>query len=426
MARYNCDDVRETARLFNKLLPMQPEVLGWAGRTDLRGRWAWSSAGIPMDEEALEYTHDSFAETRDQIRKELLHDLPPSFNLNSADHVAAYLYLKEFDIPGRVRKAEDPPPAFRVTKEGRVWTHGKYTVEGLALQPGAWTDSGSRPKADAKTLAVRYGSHPWVSRYLEYQTLNKLIGTYLEAFPKYLHGGRLYGTFNQAGTVSGRLSSSEPNLQNQPRRGSYGTSMRRLFKGNLIIADFSQLEPRIAAHLSQDPEMLRVFTSGDDIYKSVGAGAFGIKYWEVDEEQREVAKQLVLSMNYGAQARKVAEILSLAGFHTTQKEAKLYLARVHERFPRFFEWREEVIEGSKGDGFVTTMAGRKRHIGYTGTESAWKAERQAVNSVIQGSAADIVNATMVEVAQVAGVQILIQVHDELVCEYMQGMDTQRT
>lgn len=420
MDRYSLGDVRETAYLFNHLLPLQPKY--WDKQLELTSVLLdMECTGVPIDEAALELTRAVYTAERDSLKEQLLADLPAAFNINSGDQVAALLFLNEFELPGRVPKGEEPE-GFEITKSGRLWTTGTWRVRGFGLQPGKWTKSEKRPATDSKTLAVKYGAHPWVSQYLDYQKVDKLVGTYLETLPRYIHGGRLYGTFNQAGTVSGRLSSANPNLQNQPRRGRYGASVRRLFAGALVVADFSQLEPRLMAHFSQDPELLRVFNEDEDVYLSVGAGAFGKTYDAVTPDEREISKALVLSMGYGAQARKLAEILSVGGHPTTQKQAATYLGGVQDRFPRFFEWREEIVDQSKAAGYVTTLGGRKRHIGYDSLDSAWKAERQAVNSKIQGSAADIVNGTMLEVAHLPDVRILIQVHDELVCEYLCDVD----
>lgn len=413
---YNQRDVEDTEALFRNLLDRQPKY--WGDQVALTSVILdMECAGLPVDEEALAWTRESYTMTRDKLAEELTAGLPPSFNLNSADQVAAYLFLNTFPLKGRVRKGEELPDGFTVEKEGRLWLQGHYDVTGLGLQPGAWTDSGKRPKTDSKTLAVRYGKHAWVASYLEYQKINKILGTYLEGLPRYIHGGRLYGTFNQAGTVSGRLSSANPNLQNLPRRGQYGADMRKLFAGKLIISDFSQLEPRIMAHRSQDPKLLAVYRGGGDIYKTTATSVFGDKYHQVSAMHREICKTLVLSMGYGAQARKVAEILSVAGFPTTQKEAQHYLDGLRATYPTFFEWREATIQSARETGYITTLAGRKRHIGFDDMESAWKAERQAVNSDIQGSAADIVNATMLEVNELDLIQMLVQVHDELVMEY---------
>ena len=416
---YNSRDTADTAELFRTLRPRQPRY--WDDQIRLTTVLLnMECAGLPVDMDTLEWTRESYEQLRNDIEQELRKDLPPGFNLNSGDQVAAFLFLSEFDLPGRIRKGDPIPESFTPKKEGRLWTHGTYHVQGLGLRPGKWTDSGARPKTDAKTLAVKYGKHPWVSRYLEYAEFQKLLGTYLEGLPRYVHNGRLYGTFNQAGTVSGRLSSANPNLQNLPRRGKYGASIRSLFAGDLVIADFSQLEPRLMAHFSQDPELLRVFIEGKDIYKSLGHVVFPASV--VTPEERDICKGLVLSMGYGAQARKLAEILSVAGHPTTQSEAQRYLQATRAAYPRFFEWREEVIEEARTQGYILTLAGRPRRIGFDGVEGVWKAERQAVNSKIQGSAADIVNGTMLEVAEIPSVCMLVQVHDELVCEVISEPD----
>lgn len=415
MTKYNLDDVQTTVQLFEKLQPMQPNY--WNKQIALTDvLLGMETAGLPVKEDQLEWTRESYEVTRKQVESALTEHLPPVFNLNSGDQVSAYLFLEEFELPGRLKKGEQIPPGFKFESEGRIWMHGRYKVRGLNLEPKGWTESESRPKCDAKTLSVHYGNVPWVAQYLEYQKLTKILGTYLGPLPKFIHGGRLYGTFNQAGTVSGRLSSSEPNMQNLPRRGKYGADIRALFGGPLVVADFSQLEPRLMAHWSEDPRMLEVYRQGKDIYKVTGMGVFDEEYFRVNDHQREISKVLVLGMGYGAQSRKVAEILAVSGFPTTQKEAQRYLDAMRATYPRFFEWREEVVALSRETGYVHTLAGRKRRIGYDDIDTSWKAERQAVNSVIQGSAADVVNETMLGVSQIPGVQILVQVHDELVCD----------
>jgi DNA polymerase-1 len=416
MARYNTDDARWTAALFNTLREQQPEH--WERQIEFTGLLLdMVCAGVPMDMDAMDLARDTFTDSKVAIERELLADLPPDFNLNSQDQVAAYLFLKEFDLPGRLLTSEPVPPGFTATKTGRKWVHGVWKIKGLDLRPKptAWTGSGRRPKVDAKTLAVRYGKNPWVAAYLEWQTLDKLLGTYLNALPRFIHDDRLYGTFNQAGTVSGRLSSSDPNLQNQPRRGQYGHIMRSLFAGDLVVADFSQLEPRLFAHFSEDEELLNVYIRGADIYLKTAAAIFGKMEYTVSPAEREIAKTIVLGMGYGARARKLAEILSVGGHPTTQRQAAKYLDALYHAYPRFFEWKEEVVEQAYRSGYVTTLAGRRRHITFGG-DGGWRAERQAVNSVIQGSAADIVNETMLQISQIPSVQQLIQVHDEVVCE----------
>lgn len=415
MHRYNTDDVIWTGRLFETLLPQQPPY--WGRQVEMTSILLdMECRGVPMDVETLEWTRESLSITRDSIRADLTKDLPPAFNLNSDDQVAALLFLDSFTLPGRIRKGDDVPDGFTVVREGRLWTHGTWQIEGYGLTPGGWTDSGKRPKVDAKTLAVKYSNHPWVATYLEYQSLNKLVGTYLDALPRFIHDGRLYGTFNQAGTVTGRLSSQDPNLQNQPRRGKYGELMRKMFKGDLVVADFSQLEPRLSAHFSRDPELLRIFRQGLDIYKMMGEIVFDVPYATVNADQRDRCKELVLTMNYMGGARTMAARMSMNGYPTTQREAQKYIDATKAGLPTFYETRERIIEESHERGYITTLGGRERHIVY-GKDGSYRAERQAYNSLIQGSAADVVDGTMYQCANIESVSLLLQVHDELVFEH---------
>lgn len=407
-------DVRATCYLFEHLKGLQPEYY-WESQLPLTSVLLdMECAGLPIDEKRAEELRWAYSKTRDTLSSGLTQDLPPNFNLNSDDQVAAYIYLPEFDLPGKVHKGEEPE-GFKVEKEGRVYSHGSFPVKGLGLKPRVWTDSGSRPKVDEDTLAY-YQDNEWVRTYSDYQKVNKILTTYLGSFPRFTHGGRMYGTFNQAGTVTGRLSSSEPNLQNLPRRGELGSTIRELFRGNLIVADFSQLEPRLMAHWSEDPALTEVYREGLDVYRRTASGVFKVEYEGVSAKQREICKTIVLAMGYGAKSRRLARELTLAGYPTNERDASGYLTAMQDTYHRLFEWREEVIEDSKKSGFVTTLAGRTRKIGYDG-EGAWKAERQAVNSVIQGSAADIVNETMLIVSKLLDIDILVQVHDELVLEY---------
>lgn len=406
--KYNLEDARETNRLFLSLLPNQPPI--WDEQIALTSVLLnMECAGIPIHEGNLSTLTDTYTTRRNDLAHELTVDLPSQFKLKSGDHVAAYLFLDDFELPARYKKGQEPRD-FEPTKEGRLWVSGYHKVQGLGLEPTEWTDSGDRPKVDAMSLQ-KYKNMPWVRDYLDYQKLDKLVGTYLSSFPQYIHDGRLYGTFNQAGTVSGRLSSSNPNLQNIPRRGEIGAAVRGLFQGHLIVADYSQLEPRLMAHFSQDPSLVDAFLHNRDIYTELGKSVFQKN--KITGAERDIAKALVLSMGYGAQAKKLSEILTKGGHVTNVTTAAKYLEAMRNAYPRFFEWREEVVKGAQHSGYVETLAGRKRRV----DGSTWRSERQAVNSKIQGSAADIVNDTMLLTHGYAECRIVAQVHDELVYEY---------
>lgn len=194
----------------------------------------------------------------------------------------------------------------------------------------------------------------------------------------------------------------------------------------LVVADYSQLEPRLMAHFSQDEKMLSVYEPGGigDIYIDMASGVFGVPVEEVAKEQRNISKTLVLAMGYGAGDKKVGSILTVNGYPTTAEVGAEYVARLRDHYPRFFEWREEVIAHVKRAGYVQTIGGRHRRLKAQFIDRRnWKnvgyGERQAVNAIIQGSAGDIVRRTMVRSSSdplLAPFQLLVQVHDELVWE----------
>lgn len=378
--------------------------------------------GMLVDVEAARELRDDLSLQRDALDVALRREarLPANFNLNSGDQVAAYLYLDDFELPDRVRVGEPVPDGFTVTKTGRLWNTGTWQVKGKGLIPKkrAWTKSGTRPKCDAATLAVDFGSDSWVQEYLVFKELDKLIGTYLGPMIEREHDGRLYCKFNQTATVTGRLSSSELNLQNIPSRGRWGSKIRGLFVGDLIFGDFSMLEPRLMAHFSQDPGLLRIFEKGYDIYRILGETVFERAYDAVTDEQRDACKELLLSMGYGAMAPRVAERISLRGHHTDTSTAQQYLDALREAYPVFWEWKEEVVRTAEKCGYVETISGRRRSLANQLKSEDWNikthGERQAVNSIIQGSAADIVKETMLTSREAfPDLPILIQVHDEI-------------
>jgi DNA polymerase I-like protein with 3'-5' exonuclease and polymerase domains len=232
---------------------------------------------------------------------------------------------------------------------------------------------------------------------------------------------RAYCRFNQTGTKTGRLSSSDFNLQNQPAHGELGEAMRGLFQGRLVVGDYSQLEPRLAAHFSEDPRLLSVYREARDAYVDLAEGIFGHSVEKHDPE-RGVAKVLLLAMNYGAYEKKVAQILTINGFPTEVDRAREYLEEMQRYYRRFFAWREAVIARVKVRGYVQTIGGRHRRLKAAFADRKnWKnvgyGERQAVNAIIQGSAGDIVRRVMVNGNWQHEQRLLAQVHDELVWEW---------
>lgn len=239
---------------------------------------------------------------------------------------------------------------------------------------------------------------------------------------------RLFGRFNQTGTVTGRLSSSDPNLQNQPSRGALGKKVRGLFRGNFVIGDYDQIEMRLMAHYSGDPRMVAIFRDGKDPHIETMHGIFGdVDPYAIAEgasiEYRDAGKQLNYAMGYGAAKKRVAMTLSLFGFPTTPEVAAGYLAEMEEFYNGYFSWKDRVVRRAKKRGNVRTIGGRVRHLRSQFRDTAnWKlvgyGERQAVNTKIQGSAADVIRRGMVAADRdFPELGMLLQVHDEVAWEY---------
>ncbi len=288
--------------------------------------------------------------------------------------------------------------------------------------PTAGKTKGGQSSTSQETLEKLAGKHPIIESLLEYRKLEKLRSTYLEPLPKLLDAtGRLHTSFNHMATATGRLSSSNPNLQNIPIRGKVGQRMRSCFvaeKGNLLIsADYSQIELRVLAHYSQEPALIDAFKKDEDIHKSTAALLNNVALEEVTLEQRQAAKTINFGLLYGMGARKLAQDIKI-----TTKEAQLFIEQYFERFKGIKSFYDRALEEAKEHKFVTTIAGRKRQLPdlYNANAQARAlAERQAVNTLIQGSAADIIKLAMLHVSKNEqlkdyNVKLLLQVHDELI------------
>lgn len=334
------------------------------------------------------------------------------------------------------------PEGFVIESVGRTKVHGYVPVKGRRLNPAGvpMTESGSRPMVNTPTLMTHFASDPWVLALIEWRKLDKLLTTYLRKFPTIAvyptevdqtmvesgftpqphQSARIYGRFNQTGTKTGRLSSSEPNLQNIPARGDLGHKVRELFRGDLIVGDYSQLEPRLMAHFSQDPVLLDVYRNGRDIYLVTAEALFGREVGK-DDVERAIAKTVFLGTQYGAGPAKLAQILALNGFPTDVSTAKAYLRDLERLYRVAYEWKDDVIAFARERGYVATIGGGRRRLRYQFKDrSNFKAqgygERQAVNAVVQGSAGDIVRKAMVNISRAFGptLTLVAQVHDELV------------
>ena len=283
---------------------------------------------------------------------------------------------------------------------------------------------GGQASTSQETLERLAGRHPVVESILQFRKLEKMRSTYLDPLPRLVDdSGRLHTTFNQKATATGRLSSSNPNLQNIPVRGPLGKRMRTCFvaeKGRLLIsADYSQVELRVLAHMSQDAALLDAFRRGEDIHSRTAALIYDCPQEDVTPDQRRNAKTINFGLIYGMGAQKLAQELKI-----TTNEAKEFIARYFERLTGLKAFYDDVEATARRQGFVTTLGGRRRllpDIHSANGQASALARRQAINTVIQGSAADIIKLAMLAVDGDAALRdlqarLLLQVHDELLLE----------
>jgi len=259
---------------------------------------------------------------------------------------------------------------------------------------------------------------------IEYRELTKLKSTYIDALPGYIQAdGRVHTSFNQTGAATGRLSSSDPNLQNIPVRTRRGGEIRRAFVAPpehlLLIADYSQVELRLLAHFSDDPAFVAAFQRGGDIHRQTAAVIFGVPEENVTGEMRARAKTINFATIYGQGALALSRQLGI-----TLEEAKAFIKHYFERFSGVRAWLDKTIDEARQRGFVETLFGRRRYIPELRDRNfsiRSFGERTATNSPLQGSAADLIKIAMIRIHAALKqanlrTRMLLQVHDELVFE----------
>ena len=299
---------------------------------------------------------------------------------------------------------------------------GHILFEVLGLPAGKKNQRGF--STDAATLKKLEGKHEIAGKVLKYRELAKMKSTYLDALPRMREGRldkRVHSSFNQTVTTTGRLSSSDPNLQNIPVRTEFGRRVRKCFvplrSGDVFVsADYSQIELRLLAHLSGDEQLIDAFCSGADFHAATAARVFGIPVDEVTPELRSRAKAVNFGIVYGQKAFGLAQSLGI-GF----KEAQDMIDRYFDAYPGVRAYLDDTVEQAKATGFAVTMFGRKRHIPELKSGNAATrgfGERTAMNHPMQGSAADIIKLAMNEVQRRLSLEgfeskLMIQVHDEL-------------
>ena len=308
---------------------------------------------------------------------------------------------------------------------------GEVLFHRLNLPTGSKT-RGGQASTSQDVLEKLSGHHPVVDTLLEFRKLEKLRSTYLEPLPRLMgQDGRIRTTFNQLATATGRLSSSNPNLQNIPVRGPLGRRMRACFTApagmRLISADYSQIELRVLAHLSRDETLLSAFREGADIHARTASLLYELPQESVTPDQRRNAKTINFGLIYGMGPQKLAQELKIP-----LSEARAFMARYFERLQGLKQFYENVEAQAQEQGYVTTLAGRRRPLPDIQAESQQAralARRQAFNTLIQGSAADIIKLAMLAVhsdplLHDLKARLLLQVHDELLLEVPTEMASQ--
>jgi len=345
------------------------------------------ATGIGVDLEKGIALRSEFAEKLGEIQKEAYELAGEEFNLDSPKQIS-YILFEKLNLP-----------PIKKTKTG-------YST-------------------DAEVLETLSEIHPLPGKILEYRHYSKLKSTYLDVLERVINPltGRIHSTFHQCVTATGRLSSSEPNLQNIPVKDEDGRSIRSIFvpdPGNLFLAsDYSQIELRIMAHMSEDPSLIAAFKNNEDIHTRTAAEIFGYPIDEVTPELRSKAKAVNFGIIYG-----ISDFGLARNTGVSREEARQFIETYFQRYPKVKEYMDRMVKEAKRTGYVTTILGRRRpipEINSRNNVARKAAERTAINTPIQGSAADIIKLAMVRIHQrfkeeKLSSKMVLQVHDELIFE----------
>ncbi len=349
------------------------------------------ATGVSLDTEHLAGMSKEMERQLQNLVKEIHHDAGQSFNINSTQQLSDILFTK-LGLPAQ-----------------------KKTKTGLST--------------DVSVLEALREAHPIVEKLLEFRQLTKLKSTYVDALPSLINPrtGRVHTSYNQTVAATGRLSSSDPNLQNIPIRSETGRQIRAAFvpsKGNLLLsADYSQIELRVMAHMSGDESLIQAFRDKEDIHATTAVKVFGVAPSDVTREMRRKAKEVNFGIMYGIGPFGLKTRLGIS-----QGEAQDIIKRYFERFPKVRQYINDTLRDARANGYVTTMFGRRRHFpDITSRNSAVRsnAERAAINMPIQGSAADMIKLAMIQIDEDIRkgnlkCRMILQVHDELVFETSKG------
>ncbi len=343
--------------------------------------------GIKLDVDKIKALAGELEEDKQDIEQEIDHLAGEEINPNSPQQVG-YILFEKLNLP-----------VIEKTKTG--------------------------PSTNARVLSELSSQHPLPAQILKFRELSKLLNTYIEKLPEFVNPrtGRIHTTFNQSTAATGRLSSSDPNLQNIPVRTEIGKKIREAFVApegkKLLGADYSQIELRLLAHLSGDQEMIKAFREGKDLHNITAREIFDVEQDEVNGRMRDVAKRVNFGIPYGISSFRLGKELGI-----TTEEADRFINRYFRRYLKVKKFIEKLVEEAEEKGYVTTILNRKRPLPFINSSNYHKRsydQRNAINTPLQGSAADLIKLAMLDIHQkikegILKGGLLLQVHDELIFE----------
>lgn len=392
LAEYAIEDADITMRLYNIFAPMLKEnglekLFNEIELPLINVLAEMEIAGVKIDTLHFDVMKKNTLAMLNDIEKNIYREADQEFNINSTKELSAILFDK------------------------------------LGLRTVKKTKTGF--STDIKVLETLQGTHPIIDYLISYRTLNKLQNTYIESLPKLISKktGRIHTSFNQTVAATGRLSSSDPNLQNIPARDDYGKKIRTGFvpeKGSIIMsADYSQIELRLAAHFSNDENMLLAFSKGIDIHNMTASSVFGVPIDEIKSDMRRKAKIINFATIYGVSPYGLSQQAEIS-----IKDAAIFIEKYFQTYPGFKDYIDRTISFAKKHGYVETLCGRRRPVPEINSTTSFMregAERAAINMPIQGTSADMIKIAMINIQNDLAdkkmkSKMIIQVHDELVFE----------
>jgi len=389
---YSCEDVYGTVLLWRHFSPMLEEGDQTTLSNDVEMPLvpileAMEADGIRIDPDHLAMLAEEYRSKLAEREAEIYGLAGREFNINSPQQLGTILF-EEMGLP-----------------------HGRKTKTGYST--------------DIKVLEKLAPQHELPALIIEYRNLAKLLSTYVDKLAQLIdpHTGRVHTSFNQTVTATGRLSSSNPNLQNIPIRGEEGARIREAFVPDtgkvFLFGDYSQIDLRVLAHYSQDPALLKAFREGDDIHTRTAAEVFSVSPLLVTSDMRRVAKSINFGIVYGMSSFGLSNQLQIS-----RREATMFIERYFNLYGGVKQFMEDIVEQARKDGYVTTLLNRRRYLPEISASNKVRrefAERAALNTPIQGTAADIIKLAMLRVDELlkrekSSCKMLLQIHDELVFE----------